>query len=88
LDALSFQPPGHIGECLVHRGAWRTLLGFDPSPDQCLQWFGAHRARIYDAAADKIKGARLGSGDRFHLSSRDISRAWVESPENGADATD
>jgi hypothetical protein len=75
LNALSFQPPAHIGECLVHRGALRTLLGFDPSPADCERWLAGHLAALHQAAADKIARARLPSHARFHLTSRDISRA-------------
>ena len=74
LNALSFQPPGHIGECLVHRGALRTLLGFEPTPADCERWFAAHCAALYRAAAAKIARAGLPSHARFHLTSRDISR--------------
>lgn len=72
---MSFQPPGHAGECLVHRGALRTLLGFDPTPAQCEQWFVGHCAGVYAAAAHKIRRAKLSPQDRFHLTSRDINRA-------------
>jgi hypothetical protein len=72
---LSFQPPEHTGECLVHRGAFRTLLGFDPSPADCEQWFTNHRTAIYQAAAEKISRVSLHIQDRFHLTSRDIIRA-------------
>jgi hypothetical protein len=60
---------------VVHRGALRTLLGFDPSPAQCEQWFVGHHAGLYAAAADKIRRANLHPQARFHLTSRDISRA-------------
>jgi hypothetical protein len=74
LNALSFQPPAHGGECLVHRGALRTLLGFNPSPADCERWFAGHLGALYRAAAAKISRARLPSHARFHLTSRDISR--------------
>lgn len=75
LNALSFQPPAHSGECLVHRGAWRTVLGFEPTPADCERWFAGHCAALYRAAAAKIARARLPSHARFHLNSRDILRA-------------
>lgn len=74
LDALSFQPCEHTGECLVHRGAFRTLLGFDPSPADCERWFMSHHAAVYRAAAEKISRVRLQAHARFHLTSRDITR--------------
>ncbi len=74
LNALSFQPPAHLGECLVHRGALRTLLRFDPTPADCERWFAGHCAALYRAAEAKISRAGLPSHARFHLTSRDILR--------------
>src|SRR5262249_43117554 len=37
IDALAFRLDQHSASCMVHRRAFRTLLGFDPAPADCLQ---------------------------------------------------
>jgi hypothetical protein len=75
LNSLGFQPPGHSGNCVVHRRAFATLLGFTPSPADCLAWFEEHRPAFEWAAAAKISRSALPAAANFHLTSRDIRRA-------------
>jgi hypothetical protein len=74
IDSLSFRPPGHGGDCIVHRRAFRTLLGFNPSPQDCATCFAERRAAFLGAAAAKIARERLGTDANFHLTSRDVAR--------------
>jgi hypothetical protein len=60
---------------LIHRGALRTLLGFEPSPEDCQRWFASHSEAVYRAAAAKIRRGRLNPQARFHLTSRDVARS-------------
>ena len=75
LDSLSFQPRGHAGQCLVHRRAFRTILGFNPTPADCDTCFLQQRPAFEAAAAAKIARAVLAADANFHLTSRDILRA-------------
>ena len=75
IDSLSFRPQGHGGDCIVHRRAFQTLLGFDPSPDTCAVWFSEHRSAFQDAAETKIARDGLRIDSNFHLTSRDVARA-------------
>jgi hypothetical protein len=74
IDSLSFQPRGHAGRCVVHRRAFATILGFDPTPDDCLACFQQRSVAFQAAAAAKISGAALAADANFHLTSRDILR--------------
>ncbi len=74
LDSLGFQPHGHSGQCLIHRRAFKTILGFDPTPDDCAACFQQRRPAIEAAAAAKIMRAALAADANFHLTSRDILR--------------
>ena len=67
IDALSFRPAGGNVFCMVHRLAFRTLMGRDPAKEECLAWFEAHR-EAFEAAARAKRTA-----GNFHLTSRDIS---------------
>jgi hypothetical protein len=49
IDSLSFQPQGHGGYCIVHRRAFQTLLGFNPSPADCESCF-ADRSRGFSTS--------------------------------------
>jgi hypothetical protein len=77
LDSLSFQPRGHAGHCLIHRRAFKTILGFNPTPDDCAACFQQRQAAFQAAAAAKIDRAALTVDANFHLTSRDILRAAV-----------
>jgi hypothetical protein len=74
LDSLSFRPEGHEGQCVVHRRAFQTLLGFEPTPDDCATCFLQRQDAFQRAAAAKISRAALACDSNFHLTSRDISR--------------
>lgn len=50
IEALTFRPPHHIGSCMIHRLAFRTLTGSKPTPEECLAYFAEHQ-RAFDAAA-------------------------------------
>jgi hypothetical protein len=75
LGSLSFQPRGHAGQCLIHRRAFKTILGFNPTPDDCAALFQQRQPAFQAAAAAKIGQAALAADANFHLTSRDILRA-------------
>lgn len=75
IDSLAFRPRGHEGLCVVHRRAFRTLLGDIATPEQCAAYFGARHATFERAAEYKITRARIGIDANLHLNSRDIRRA-------------
>jgi hypothetical protein len=77
LDALQFCLPEHGGLCLVHRLAFRTLVGSEPSRDACLGFFAAQEAAFLSAARLKIARQAIEPGRNLHLNSRDIRRAIV-----------
>ena len=74
IDALSFEPAGHAGNCAVHRLAFRTLLGRMPTPDDCMAYFKANEHAFREAAGAKILRRGLGPDVNFHLTSRDVTR--------------
>jgi hypothetical protein len=77
IDALSFPVDAHAASCVVHRRAFRTLLRFEPSPDDCLQYFGEHEAAFRSAAIAKIAQKNLSAGTNLHVTSRDIARKLI-----------
>ena len=77
LDSLRFQPRGHTGQCLVHRRAFRTILGFNPTPADCAACFLQQQSAFEAAAAAKIARAALAADANFHLTSRDVLRATL-----------
>jgi hypothetical protein len=74
IDALAFQPGEHIGLCMVHRRAFRTLLRATPSPRQCVEFFNAHQQAFQAAARAKLLRTPVATTANFHLTSRDVSR--------------
>jgi len=74
VDALAFAPDDHDGLCMVHRHAFRTLLGTMPSPEQCEAFFCSHQAAFQAAASAKVIRARVAATANFHLTSRDVRR--------------
>lgn len=74
IDALQFNAAGNGGVCMIHRLAFRRLLGFAPRPDDCLRYFADHAAAFDAAASAKIEAQSLPRGRNFHLNSRDVSR--------------
>ena len=78
IDALVFPVERHAALCAVHRLAFRTLLGAEPTAEDCLSYFGGFEAAFKGAAAVKIAQKGLPAGRNFHLTSRDIARKLVE----------
>jgi hypothetical protein len=74
IDSLAFRPPGHMGECVVHRRALRSLIGHDPTPEEALALHRQEADGFARAAAAKIAKARLSPSANFHLTSRDLRR--------------
>ena len=76
IDALQFAA-GEERTCMLHRLAFRRLLGRDPRKDECMAYFAAHDGVFRAAAALKIARHGIASGRNFHLTSRDIVRQGV-----------
>ena len=74
IEALAFQPDGQHGFCMVHRRAFRTLLGFNPSPAECEAFFHANQTAFEAAASVKMADNKSASTMNFHLTSRDVAR--------------
>ena len=74
IEAFAFQPAGRQGYCIVHRRAFRTLLGFSPTPQECESFFRAHLDAFQAAANAKIVEKNIASEVNFHLTSRDVAR--------------
>jgi hypothetical protein len=72
IDALTFTPEGHGGFCAVHRLAFRALLEADPTPENCVAYFGANEATFRAAAQAKIRDQGIVRSANFHLTSRDL----------------
>lgn len=75
IDSLAFHVEGHRGLCVIHRRAFRVLLGFLPERQDCCAYFEAQRYAFERAAIDKIAGAGVLPDGNFHLNSRDITKA-------------
>jgi hypothetical protein len=78
IASLVFPVTGHGATCAVHRGAFRTLLGTEPSPEACLGYFRRFEAAFRAAAAAKIARRDIPEGTSLHLTSRDIARKLLE----------
>ena len=78
IASLVFPVRGHGAICAVHRGAFRTLLGIDPTPDACLGYFERFEDAFRMAASAKIARKRIPAGANLHLTSRDIARKLLE----------
>ncbi|MEZ2128962.1 MULTISPECIES: hypothetical protein [unclassified Sinorhizobium] len=74
IDALQFAAVDHGGVCVIHRLAFRSLLGFTPQREDCLAYFTMHSVAFDAAASAKIAAANIPPGRSFHLNSRDVSR--------------
>jgi hypothetical protein len=74
IDALVFPLREHDGSCAVHRRAFRTLLKSEPTPDDCLSYFGDFADAFRAAAQGKIARDRVARGTNLHLTSRDVAR--------------
>jgi hypothetical protein len=86
IESLVFPIRDHAATCAVHRRAFRTLLGFDPTPQVCLAYFQEFEATFRAAASVKIARKRIPAGTNLHLTSRDVARKLVKSGqiEHGA----
>ncbi|MET0378029.1 MAG: DUF1488 family protein, partial [Spongiibacteraceae bacterium] len=80
VDSLAFRPDGHEGWCVIHRRAFRAILGFEPAPNDCLNYFEKTRTAFHQAARAKIRRAEITPASNFHLNSRDMLRGSVHSP--------
>ena len=78
IDALMFPINDHAAACAVHRRAFRTLLGSDPTPKDCLAYFAEFERAFRAAASAKIARNRIPSGRNLHLTSRDVARKLLE----------
>lgn len=78
IASLVFPVAGHGAICAVHRGAFRTLLGAEPTPEACLGHFRTFEAAFRAAAAAKIARKGILPGTNLHLTSRDIARKLLE----------
>ena len=78
IASLVFPVSGHGAICAVHRGAFRTLLGIEPTPDACLGHFRQFEAAFRAAASAKIARKSILPGTSLHLTSRDIARKLLE----------
>ncbi|OAF02379.1 hypothetical protein AYJ54_26945 [Bradyrhizobium centrolobii] len=78
ITSLVFPVQGHGAICAVHRGAFRTLLGAEPSVDDCLGYFRRSEGAFRAAASAKIARAAIPAGTSLHLTSRDIARKLLE----------
>lgn len=76
IDALVFRPGGHEGCCFIHRLAFRSLNG-EGSQESCEAYFRAHEDAFERAAQAKIRKAGVPMGQNFHLTSRDVRRAFI-----------
>lgn len=81
IDALVFPVEHHAALCAVHRLAFRTLLGSEPTPEDCLNFFVKFGYAFRNAASFKIAQKGLQPGLNFHLTSRDVARKLVEEDE-------
>ena len=78
ITSLVFAVAGHGAICAVHRGAFRTLLGTEPTPEACLGYFERFEAAFRAAAGTKIARKGILPGTSLHLTSRDIARNLLE----------
>ena len=81
IASLIFPLAEHNAICAVHRGAFRTLLGADPTPDACLDYFTRFEEAFRGAAGAKIVRKRIPLGTNLHLTSRDITRKLLEADQ-------
>ena len=78
IASLIFPVRNHGAICAVHRGAFRTLLGAEPTPEDCLGYFQRFEAAFRAAACAKIAHKHIPAGRSLHLTSRDIARKLLE----------
>jgi Protein of unknown function (DUF1488) len=78
IASLAFPVGGHGAFCAVHRGAFRTLIGAEPSPQDCLGYFRRYETAFREAARAKIARKGISQGTSLHLTSRDVARKLIE----------
>jgi hypothetical protein len=78
IASLVFPVSGHGAICAVHRGAFRTLMGAESSPEACLGYFRRFETAFRAAASAKIARKGILPGTSLHLTSRDIARKLLE----------
>jgi hypothetical protein len=83
IDSLAFRPSGHSGICVIHRRAFRTLLGCNPSPQQSVDFYLTHRDAFEAAARAKLAAKAIRETENFHLTSRDVRRRLKNSVASG-----
>jgi hypothetical protein len=81
IQSLVFPIGDHAASCAVHRGAFRTLLGAEPTQEACLAYFARFEAVFRAAALLKIARKRIPAGTNLHLTSRDVARKLLESEQ-------
>ncbi len=81
ITSLVFPVIGHGAICAVHKGAFRTLLGTEPTPEACLGYFQRFEATFRAAASAKIARRGILPGTSLHLTSRDVGRKLLEEPQ-------
>jgi hypothetical protein len=81
IRSLVFPLGDHAAICAVHRGAFRTLLGAQPTPEACLAYFERFEGAFRAAALLKIARKGIRAGTNLHLTSRDIARKLLESEQ-------
>jgi hypothetical protein len=81
IESLVFPIGDHGAICAIHRGAFRTLLGADPTPQACLAYFEEFEAAFRAAASFKITRKCIPVGTNLHLTSRDVSRKLINLPQ-------
>ncbi|APG11740.1 hypothetical protein M2175_004889 [Bradyrhizobium elkanii] len=81
ITSLVFAVRGHGAICAVHRGAFRTLIGVEPSAEDCLSYFRRFEAAFREAAGAKIARKGISAGTSLHLTSRDITRKLLENDQ-------
>jgi hypothetical protein len=78
IASLVFAVAGHGAICAVHRGAFRTLIGAEPAPEDCVSYFRRFEAAFRASAAAKIARRGILPGISLHLTSRDVARKLLE----------
>ena len=81
ITSLVFPVAEHGAICAVHRGAFRTLLGAEVTPEHCVAYFQRFEIAFEAAARAKIARKRIPPGTNLHLTSRDIARKLLEADQ-------
>ena len=79
LDALQFAAGDGGASCMIHRLAFRRLIGREPDKQLCLDWYNDKVAVFQAAAIDKMTRLNLPKDRNLHIDSRDVSRQMMAS---------